>query len=117
MTLGPVVTGTALTKDKVVGTEEAAKGSTTDRVHSSRLQVNQDGARDVFASSGLIVVDVDTLKLNVRGALVRAVGLDTVLLRDNLPGVSESFAQGFLPELGTDLVTTLAGLEVDNLAH
>lgn len=103
--LGPVVTGTRLSKDKVVGAEQRAEGTATDRVHRSRLQVNQDGAGNVLPSSGLIVVNVDTLELNVVGSLVRAVGLDAVLLGNNLP------------ELGTNLVTTLAGLKVDNLAH
>lgn len=85
--LGPVVTGTRLTEDKVVGAEERAKGATTDRVHGSGLEVDKDGTGHVLASSRLIVVDVDALELNVRGALVRAVGLDAVLLRDDLPVV------------------------------
>ena len=89
VTLGPVVTGTRLTEDKVVGAEERAKGTATDRVHSSRLKVDEDRAGNVLASSRLIVVHVDALELNVRGALVRAVGLDAVLLGDDLPGVCE----------------------------
>ena len=37
--------------------------------------------------------------------MIRAGGVDSVLVGDDLP------------ELGTDLVTALAGLEVNNLAH
>ncbi len=37
--------------------------------------------------------------------MVRSGGVDTVLVGDDLP------------ELGTDLVTALAGLEVNNLTH
>lgn len=117
VTLGPVVSGTALTKDEVVRAEEASQRSTTDRVHCSRLQVNQDGAGNVFASSCLIVVDIDALELNVGRALVGTVGLNAVLFGDDLPDVSLGAVWCCLPELGTDLVTTLAGLKVDNLAH
>jgi hypothetical protein len=71
---------------QVVGAEERAERATTDRVHGSGLEVDEDGAGHIFASGGLVVVDVDALELDVAGALVGAVGLDAVLLRDDLPG-------------------------------
>ena len=40
---GPVVTGAALAKDKVVRSEEGTKGSRADGVH---LEVDQDGPLD-----------------------------------------------------------------------
>ena len=40
VTLGPVVTGTALAEDEVVGAEDLAKRSSTDGVHGTGLQHN-----------------------------------------------------------------------------
>ena len=40
---------------------------------------------NIFASSGLVVVDVDPLQLEVGGAAVGASGVDAVLVRDDLP--------------------------------
>ena len=60
---------------------------------------------DVFSSGGLVVVDVDPLQLEVGGAGVGAGGVDAMLIRDDLP------------ELGSDLVAALAGLDVDDLSH
>lgn len=51
---------------------------------------------------GLVVVDIDALQLEVALALVGTVGLDAVLVGDDLP------------ELGTDLVTALTSLDVDD---
>ena len=60
---------------------------------------------DIFASGGLVVVDIDPLELEVTGAAVGAGGVDAVLVGDDLP------------ELGSDLVAALTGLEVDNFSH
>jgi hypothetical protein len=105
MSLSPVVTGTALTKDavvcqtrysfvkgsgeggcsQVVWSEKTSQGSTSDGVHGSWLQIDQDSSGHVLAGRGLIVVDVDSLELQIGGTLVGTIGLDTVLLRDDLP--------------------------------
>ena len=47
MTLGPVVSGTGLSVDHVIGPEEVSQGAALDRVHSTGLQVDQDGTGDV----------------------------------------------------------------------
>merc|ERR1711937_337218 len=39
VTLGPVVTGTGLTEDEVVGAEELTEGASTDGVHGAGLEV------------------------------------------------------------------------------
>ena len=80
VTLCPVVTGTALTEDEVVGTEEVAEGTRPDRVHRSWLQVDEDGAGNVLVGLNLIVVDVDALELEVVVALVNTVAVDTVFV-------------------------------------
>lgn len=77
MALGPVVTCTALayiaggkarskkggrvalTEDEIVWAEDLPEGSGADGVHGTGFQVDEDGAGHVFASGGLVVVDVD----------------------------------------------------------
>jgi hypothetical protein len=53
VTLSPVVTGTRLTEDEVVGTEELAEGTGTDSIHGTGLQVDQDGTGNVLVVAGL----------------------------------------------------------------
>ena len=64
MTLGPVVSGSGLTEDEVIGSEDLAVGTGPDRVHGAGLQVDQNGPRDVLAPGGLVVVDIDALQLD-----------------------------------------------------
>jgi hypothetical protein len=105
VTLSPVVTSTGLTKDKVVGAEDLAKRSSTDGVHGTGLEVHKDSARDIAASSSFVVIHIDTFELEIRVAVVSTGRVDTVLVADNFP------------ELGTNLVTTLTGLDVNDFAH
>merc|ERR1712072_657943 len=65
VTLGPVVTGTGLSEDEVVGSEELSEGSSTDGVHGSGLEIHEDGAGDVASTGGFVVVNVDSLELEV----------------------------------------------------
>ena len=92
----PVVTRTTLAEDEVVRTEEVAERARPDRVHGSGLEVDEDGAGNVLVRANLVVVDVDALELEVVVALVQAIAINAVLVRDDLP------------ELGTDLVTALS---------
>jgi hypothetical protein len=81
----PVVAGAALAENEVVGTEKTAKRPRANSVHRARLEVNKHGTRHVLVGADLIVVDRDTLKLEVIGALVQAIVFDTVFIRDDLP--------------------------------
>lgn len=54
VTLGPVVAGTGLAEDEVVGTEELAKGAGADGIHGTGLEVDQDGTGDVLVAGGLV---------------------------------------------------------------
>merc|ERR550539_1738820 len=92
VTLGPVVAGPGLAEDKVVRPEESSVWSTTDTVHGAGLQVHQHGPGHVLPPTGLVVVHVDPLQLEVALSGVGASGVDTVLITDDLP------------ELGSDLV-------------
>jgi hypothetical protein len=105
MTLGPVVTSTRLPKHKVVRAEDLPIGSSPDTVHGTRLQIHEDSPGHETATGSLIVVDIDALQLQVRGAYIAPSGVDAMLITDHLP------------ELGTNLVATLATLNVEDLPH
>jgi len=98
VTLGPVVTSSSLSKDEVVRTEELTERTSTDRVHGSRLKIEQDSTRDVSATSSFIEVHVDPLELKIRVSVVGSGWVNTVLISNNFP------------KLGTDLVTALSSL-------
>ena len=105
MAFGPVVTGAGLAEDEVVGAEDLAIGTGADAVHGARLQVHEDCPRDIAPAAGFVEVDIDALELQVRVAVVRARGVDPVLVAHHFP------------ELGTDLVAALPTLDVQNLPH
>jgi len=105
MSLGPVVTGSGLSEDKVVGAEELTERSSADGVHGTGLEIHEDGAGDVTTAGGFVVVDVDPLELEVGVSVVRSGGVNSVLVGDDFP------------ELSTDLVTALASLNVDDFTH
>ena len=46
-------------------------------------------SRNIFAAGGLVVVHIDPLELEVGGAAVGAGGVDTVLVRDDLPELNK----------------------------
>ena len=105
MTLGPVVTGTGLSEDEVVGSEELTERSSTDGVHGAWLKIHEDGTGDVSATGGLVVVDVDSLELEIGVTVIATGWVNTVLIGDDFP------------ELGTDLVTALAALNMNDFSH
>ena len=49
VTLCPVVTGTRLAENEVVGSEELSQRTRADGIHRARFQVNKDSARNIFA--------------------------------------------------------------------
>jgi len=65
VSLGPVVTSSGLSEDEVIRAEELSEGTSTDGVHGSGFQVHEDGTGYVASSGGLVVVDVDSLQLEV----------------------------------------------------
>ena len=105
VTLGPVVTSSGLAEHKVIGAEELAEGAGADRVHGTGLKIHEDGTGHIATTGGLVKVHVDALELEVGIAVVGAGWVNTVLVGDDLP------------ELGTDLVTALASLDMDDFSH
>ena len=105
MTLGPVVTGTGLSEDEVVWSEELSEWSSSDGVHGSWLKIHEDGSWDVSSTGGFVVVDVDSLELEIRVTMVGTSWVNTVFVGDDLP------------EFGTDLVTALSSLNMNDFSH
>lgn len=105
VSLGPVIAGTGLSEDEVVWAEHLSVWSRSDGVHGSWLEVNEHSTGHVLATSGFVEVDIDALELEIGVSAEVSGGVETVFIGDDLP------------ELGTDLVTALAGLEVDDFSH
>ena len=65
VTLGPVVTGTSLSENEVVWSEELTEWSSSDGVHGSWFEIHEDGSWDVSSTGGFVVVDIDSLELEI----------------------------------------------------
>jgi len=105
MTLGPVVTGTGLSEDEVVWSEELTEWSSSDGVHGSWFEIHEDGSWNISSSGGFVEVDIDSLELEIRVTVVGTGRVNTMLVGDDLP------------EFGTDLVTALTTLDVNDFSH
>ena len=83
--LSPVIASSALSKNKIIRSENLTKWTGSDTVHGSGLEINKDGSGNIFAAAGLVVVNVDPLQLEVGVPMVGSGGVDAVLIGDNLP--------------------------------
>jgi len=107
MAAGVVVGRILLTGDELLRVVELAVGTGTDLIDHSRLEVEENGARDVLASTGLGEEGVEGVVTTTDGLVGRhlAVRLDTVLEAVKLPTTV------------TDLAATLADVDRDTLTH
>mmetsp|Transcript_35215 Transcript_35215/g.52280 ORF Transcript_35215/g.52280 Transcript_35215/m.52280 type:complete len:402 (+) Transcript_35215:349-1554(+) len=103
--LGPIVASSGLAEDEVVRAEQLTERTSADAVHGARLQIHQDSSGDISSTSGLVVVDIDPLELQVGVTMVSASRVNAMLVGDDFP------------ELGTDLVSALTALDVNQLTH
>jgi hypothetical protein len=103
--LCPVITSASLSEDEIIGAEQLSEGTGTDRIHGAGFEIHEDGTRDITAASGFIEINIDPLELEIGVTVVSAGGIYAMFVGDDLP------------ELGTDLVAALAGLDVDEFAH
>merc|ERR1719347_1294710 len=83
--LGPVVTSSGLAEHEVVWSEQLTVWAGPNTVHSPWLQINQDGPWDILSTPCLVVVDINSLKLEIRLSLIRPSGIDTMLVANDLP--------------------------------
>ncbi len=105
MSLGPVVSGSGLSENEVIGSEELSKRSGSHGVHGSGFQVHKDGSGNISSSSGFVEVHVDSFQLEVRISVIGSGRVNSVLVGNNLP------------EFGSDLVTALSCLNVNDFSH
>ena len=105
MTFGPVVTGTGLSEHEVVGSEELAERTGSDGVHGSGFEIHKDGSGYVSASGGFIIVHIDSFQLEVGVSVVGTGRVNSVFVGNDFP------------EFGTDLVTALTSLNVNDFSH
>jgi len=77
--LGPVVTGARLAEHEVVGSEELTEGAGSNGVHGAGLEIEEDGAGDVSTTGGLVVVDVDSLELEIGVTVAQAQPSEPIL--------------------------------------
>jgi hypothetical protein len=107
VTTGVVVGGIFLTSDQLFGVEKLTVGTSTDFIDDSGLEVEEDGTRDVFASTSFgeegvegIVTTTDSF---IGGHLT--IGLDTVFKAVEFPaGI-------------TDLDTSLTEMNREDFTH
>jgi hypothetical protein len=105
MTLSPVVTGSGLTEDEVIWSEELTEWSSSDGVHGSGFEIHKDSSGDITTAGGFVEVNVDSLELEIGITVIGTGGVDTMLVGDDFP------------EFGTDLVTALTTLDVNDFSH
>jgi len=105
MTLSPVVTGSGLTEDEVIRSEELTERTSSNRIHGTGFEIHEDSSGDVSTTSSFVEVNVDSFELEVGVTVVGTSGVDTV------------FIGNYFPKLSTDLVTALTTLDVNDFSH
>ena len=63
--LSPIVARSTLAEHKIVRPEDGAVVAATDTVHSAGLKVHKYRPGDILSTAGLVVVDIDSLKLEI----------------------------------------------------
>ncbi|CAA7406123.1 unnamed protein product [Spirodela intermedia] len=105
MPLCPVVSSTRLPKYKVIRTEYLPIWTSADAVHGTRLQIHENSPRNKSTTRCLVVVDINTFELHAGFSSVSPSGVDTMLITY------------YFPELGSNLITTLTTLDVEDFPH
>jgi len=101
----PVVSGSGLSEDEVVWSEKLSEWSSTDGVHGTRFKIHEDRTWDIASTSCFVEVNVDALQLKV--------GISVVGSR----WVNAMFVSNDFPEFGTNLVSALSGLDMNDFSH
>jgi hypothetical protein len=60
MSLSPIVTGTSLTENEVIGSEKLTERTGSNGVHGSGFQIHKDGSGNVSSSSSFVIVHIDS---------------------------------------------------------
>jgi hypothetical protein len=94
-----------LSEDEVVWSEELSEWSSSDWVHCSWFKIHKNGSWDVSSTGGFVEVNVDSFELKIWISVIWAGWVNSVFVGNDLP------------KLGTDLVTALTSLDVDDFSH
>jgi len=80
MTLSPVISSSALSKDEVVGAEKLTKRSRANRIHSTGLKIDENCTRNVLSSSSFVIINIDTFQLKIGISMVSSRGIYAMLV-------------------------------------
>jgi hypothetical protein len=105
VTLSPIVTSSGLAEDEVIRSEELSEWSSSDGIHGSWFKIHKNGSWDISATSGFVEINVDSFELEIRVTVVGTGWVNTVFIGNDFP------------EFGTDLVTALASLDMNDFSH
>ena len=105
MSLSPIVTSTSLSKNKVIWSEKLTKWSSSNWVHGTWFEVHKDSSWNKSTTSGFIIVNINSFELKIRITMICTGWINTMFIGDDFP------------EFGTDLVTALTSLDVNEFSH
>jgi len=105
MSLSPIVTSTSLSENKVIRSEELTERSSSNRVHGSRFEIHEDSSWYESTTSSFIIVNINSFELKIGVTMISTGWVNSVFIGDDFP------------EFGTDLVTTLTSLDVNEFSH
>ncbi len=105
VTFSPIVTGSGLTENEIIRSKNLTEGSGANRIHRSGFEIHENRSWNISTAGSFVEVNVDSLELKIRIAVVSTSWINAVLVADNFP------------ELSADLITALTSLNVNNLSH
>ena len=105
MTFSPVVTSTSLSEYEVIWSEKLTEWSSSNWVHCSWFEIHKNGSWDESTTGGFVIININSFKLKIRITMICTGWVDTVFIRNDFP------------EFGTNLVTALTTLDVNNFSH
>ena len=105
MTFSPIVTSTSLSENEVIWSEKLTEWSSSYGVHGTRFEIHENSSWYKSTTSGFIIIDINSFKLKIGVTVVSTGRIDSVFVGDDFP------------EFGTNLVTALTCLDVDEFSH
>jgi hypothetical protein len=79
--------------------------TSSDWVHGTWFKIHQYCSWYISSSSGFVIIYVDSFELKIRISVICTGGVDSVFIRHDFP------------EFGTNLITTLTSLYVNDFSH
>ncbi|VEU45267.1 unnamed protein product [Pseudo-nitzschia multistriata] len=79
MTLGPVISSSALSEDEVIGTEKRSVCSTSNGVHGSGFQIGKNGTGNISSFLPFVEVNANSLQLELIITNIVSGGVNAVL--------------------------------------